>query len=131
MKKEEKTKLEKAWLNSADEDLETAKSLFKLTRYNGCLFFCHLAIEKILKALFLKTNDDYPPVTHKLVRLAKLSAIKLDKETETFLAEITTFNVEARYDILKEKLYKKATRQFTKKYLEITRKIFIDFKKLT
>lgn len=125
MKKEEK-----AWLISATEDFETAKGLFKLTRYSGCLFFCHLTVEKILKAIFLKTNNKYPPPTHQLVRLSKLSQITLDKETETSLAEITTFNIEARYDILKEKLYKKATKKFTQKYLEVTKKIFAEFKKL-
>lgn len=130
MKKDEKTKLEKAWFTSAIEDLATAKGLFTLKRYSGSLFFCHLTIEKVLKALFLKRKDDYPPPTHKLVRLAKLSEIKLDKETEIYLAEITTFNIEARYDVLKEKLYKKATRKFTQKYLKITKKIFTDFKKL-
>lgn len=130
MEKQEKVKLKKAWLTSAIEDLATAKGLFKLKRYSGCLFFCHLTIEKVLKALFLKQHDNYPPPTHKLVRLAKLSKINLNKETEIYLAEITTFNIEARYDILKEKLYKKATEKFTKKYLDLTKKLFTNFKNL-
>jgi len=39
MEKEEKNTLITAWKESALEDLETAKDLFKLTRYSGCLFF--------------------------------------------------------------------------------------------
>jgi HEPN domain-containing protein len=126
----EKIKLIRAWTKSSKEDFATAKELFNLKRYSGCLFFCHLAIEKILKALFLKKNNTYPPPTHKLVRLANLSKIKIDKQTEKYLAEITTFNVEARYDILKQRLYKKASETFTKKYLKITTELIVYFKKL-
>jgi len=72
-----------------------------------------LVVEKILKAIFLTKHDTYPPPTHKLVQLANSSKIKIDSKTELELAEITTFNVEARYDILKERLYKKATKEYT------------------
>jgi len=75
-------------------------------------------------------NNTYPPPIHKLVRLANLSKIKLDKENEKDLAEITTFNVEARYDILKERLHKKATNAFTAKYLKATQELMKKFKQL-
>ncbi|KKP65575.1 MAG: HEPN domain protein [Candidatus Roizmanbacteria bacterium GW2011_GWA2_35_19] len=130
MEKKEKAELQKAWLESAVEDLKTAEELFNLGRFSGCLFFCHLIIEKTLKAIYIKVNDIYPPPTHKLINLATLSKIKLDKELKLYLTEITTFNVEARYDIFKEKLYKKATREFTQKYLDIAKNIFVKFKKL-
>jgi HEPN domain-containing protein len=130
MKDAEKADLIKAWLKSSDEDFETAKGLFDLKRYSGVLFFCHLALEKVLKALFLKKNDSYPPPTHKLIRLVNLMKIKVDEETQNHLAEITTFNIESRYDILKDRLYKKATKDYTKKYLEITAKLIDKFKKL-
>ena len=130
MKNKEKNELIKAWLSSSNEDFQTAKGLFDLKRYSGTLFFCHLSLEKILKALFLKKNDNYPPPTHKLLRLANLSKLEIDEETQNYLAEITTFNIEARYDILKERLYKKATKDYTKKYLEITAKLINNFKKM-
>jgi hypothetical protein len=56
--------------------------------------------------------------------------LEIDEETQNYLAEITTFNIEARYDILKERLYKKATKDYTKKYLEITAKLINNFKKM-
>lgn len=130
MEKKEKISFQKAWLDSAIEDLETAKDLFKLGRYSGCLFFCHLVIEKTLKAIYIKVKDAYPPPTHKLLNLADLSKININNDLKLNLIEITTFNVEARYDIFKEKLYKKATKDFTSKYLEISKKIFIQFRKL-
>lgn len=130
MEQKERISFQNAWVESTVEDLETAKGLFKLGRYSGCLFFCHLVIEKTLKAIYIKVKDVYPPPTHKLVNLANLSEIKLNNDLKLNLTEITTFNVEARYDIFKEKLYKKATKEFTSKYFEITKKIFVEFKKL-
>ena len=130
MEIKEKEKLQKVWLKSAIEDLKTAIDLFKLGRFSGCLFFCHLIIEKTLKAIYIKVNDTYPPPTHKLINLANLSKIELNKELKLYLTEITTFNVEARYDIFKERLYKKATKEFTKKYFDITKELFVKFKNL-
>ncbi|EKE14776.1 MAG: HEPN protein [uncultured bacterium] len=130
MEIKKRDELQKAWLKSAIEDLETAKDLFKLGRFSGCLFFCHLVIEKTLKAIYVKVNDTYPPPIHKLVNLANLSKIELDTEIKLYLTEISTFNVEARYDIFKEKLYKKATQEFTQKYFNITKELFIKFKSL-
>ena len=39
--------------------------------------------------------------------------------------EITTFNIEARYDIHKERLYKKATGDFTRQYLSRSEELFL------
>ncbi|MBI5123201.1 HEPN domain-containing protein [Candidatus Roizmanbacteria bacterium] len=130
MEERERKYFQKAWLESAVEDLETAKDLFDLGRFSGCLFFCHLVIEKTLKAVYIKVKDTYPPPIHKLVNLAELSKVKLNTDLKLNLTEITTFNVEARYDIFKEKLYKRATKDFTQKYFDITKKIFIKLKKL-
>jgi len=130
MEDHEKTTLINAWYESAKEDLKTAEELFGLKRYSGCLFFFHLTIEKILKAIFLKTHDTYPPYTHKLAKLVRDSKLNITKEQVGYLNEMSSFNVEARYDVLKEALYKKATRDFTSNYLEITRELFGFFKKL-
>jgi HEPN domain-containing protein len=128
MEIKEKEELQKAWLKSAIEDLETAKDLFKLRRFSGCLFFCHLVIEKTLKAIYIKVNDTYPPLIHKLAKLAIDSKVELTDEQVDNLNEITTFNVEARYDIFKEKLYKKANVSYATRYLQITMKLFTYFK---
>jgi len=61
--------------------------------------------------------------------LASLAVDSINQEMKDWLAEITTFNVEARYDIFKEKLHKKATKTFTKKYFDITVNLYDFFKK--
>jgi HEPN domain-containing protein len=39
------------WIESSDYDIETAAHMFKTKRYVYVLFMCHLATEKLLKAL--------------------------------------------------------------------------------
>ena len=41
------------WTRSAEYDLEVADSLFENKKYHYALFFGHLAIEKILKGIFV------------------------------------------------------------------------------
>jgi HEPN domain-containing protein len=39
------------WLKTSEDDWITVKSFFQSGRYIHCLFFAHLSIEKICKAL--------------------------------------------------------------------------------
>lgn len=128
MDSSERIKFQDYWLQSAQEDLDTAQELFGLKRFSACLFFCHLTVEKVLKALCIKANDTYPPPIHNLLRLTADAKLQVSAQQEGDLKEITTFNVEARYDIHKTRLYKKATESFTQKYLQITQDLFEFFK---
>ena len=112
------------WQASAREDLETAEGLFQIGKYAHSLFFCHLTTEKMLKAVYTKQHDDAPPVLHHLVKLWKTITVSSDgPATEEILNEMSTFNVEARYDIFKQKLYKKATKEYTERFLTLTKEI--------
>ncbi len=78
--------------------LQAAESNFKSCHYDWSLFIGHLVIEKILKAHWVKFNQQLnPPRTHNLVRLAKQSNIELTAEIESFLDVVTTFNISTRY----------------------------------
>ncbi len=60
------------WLESARRDLETAKSVYELKRFDWSLFICHLALEKILKALIVQAGETPLPI-HNLNRLAEMA----------------------------------------------------------
>jgi len=60
---------------------------------------------------------------HDLVRLAEKAAVPLSERQKNELAEITTFNIGARYDDYKLSFRKKAKKQFALKYLKKTREI--------
>jgi len=55
------------WIRSADQDWKVANHLFEKGDYSYALFFGHLAIEKILKAIFTDKKNKTPPFSHNLV----------------------------------------------------------------
>jgi HEPN domain-containing protein len=111
-------KLIKYWIDSSDEDFDTMISLFESKRYNWALFVGHLLIEKLLKALYVKNNNDYPPFIHNLLRLAEKSNLTMTGEQKLFMATVTAFNINTRYDDYKKSFQKKCTPDFTKLWIE-------------
>lgn len=103
------------WINSADRDYETMKIMFENKRNTWCLFLGHLVIEKLLKGLYSKNNEESPYTikSHNLLALAEKCNLQLtDKQVEK-LQIITQFNISARYDDYKESFYQKCTNEYT------------------
>lgn len=115
------------WKNRAADAFDTADKLFNLKKYHHALFFLHLALEEIIKALYVQQKNEAPPVTHDLVRLVEKTAIPIKKQNVLELAEISTFNIAARYDDYKFKFYKKATLEFTTKWLAVGNRLYNQF----
>ena len=65
------------WLEIARDDLRVAGRLIDSNDRLHAIFFCHLGIEKMLKALYVKMNSTSPPPIHNLVRLAMESKLTL------------------------------------------------------
>lgn len=110
---------------SADEDFKVAEQLFQNKTYAHCLFFCHLALEKLLKAIIVLKTDEPPQYTHFLVRLAEQAGVPVNETQAADLKVITRFNISARYDDEKREFHNLATQAFTAKYLTITQDLFI------
>ena len=85
------------WRDSAKEDWDVARQLVDNGRTRHGLFFAHLALEKILKAIVCKQSQDLAPRLHNLSRLAELAALTLDTGRMEVLAEMNAFHVEGRY----------------------------------
>lgn len=85
------------WQTSSNEDFAAAESLLEKGHLRHCLFFAHLAIEKMLKAHVTRQINDIPPRIHNLVRLAEIAKLKLDSEQEEFLREFSIYQLEGRY----------------------------------
>ena len=58
------------WVTEAEEALTVADHLFEKGDYSYALFFGHLAIEKLLKALYIERQKEHAPPIHNLLRLA-------------------------------------------------------------
>ena len=105
------------WKQSALDDLVTARDNFKLGHYDWSLYMGQLAIEKLLKGLYVKNNNETPPYIHELNKLAERSGLSLDDEQASDFAEISSYHVKARYESIKSVLYKKATAEYSKLWL--------------
>ncbi len=111
------------FLQKAAHDKQTATDLFRLEHFDWCLFVWHLAIEKLLKALILKENKEILYI-HDLVRLAKITNLPQTEDVLDSLREITTFNIETRYDDYKLSFYHKANKEYTQKWMQICEKLY-------
>ena len=118
------------WIESSDDDFETMQVLFLNRKYSWSLFLGHLMIEKLLKGLFVKINNEHPPFTHNLLRLADKCNLALTDDQKLFLVSVTAFNINGRYDDYKMSFQKTCTLEFTGKWVDELQKNRIWIKEL-
>jgi len=101
------------WLEMCDDDLITAKVLLDTQRFLPFAFYCHLTIEKSLKAVIAYQTNEIPPKIHDLLILSDISNIIGDlSETQyIFLNQMNQFPIETRYP---------QDREVTESYLDQT-----------
>ena len=117
------------WKKSGERNWKTATGLFQLKRYDSCLFFCHLTIEKLLKGIVVQKIGKPAQFIHHLEKLSELAELKIMEEQRKNLRVITRFNIAGRYDDIKYNFYKIATKFYTKKYLDISNQLILWLKK--
>jgi len=74
-------------------------------RYLYVAYMCQQAVEKLLKAIIAHHGKENMPI-HNLNRLAELADLReeLTDDQVDLLAELTAYNIEARYGDYKENL---------------------------
>jgi HEPN domain-containing protein len=85
------------WKTGSAEDLAAAESLLEKGHWRHCLFFAHLALEKMLKAHVVHATRADPPRIHNLVRLARMAGLKPNDAQEKFLRRFDLYQLEGRY----------------------------------
>jgi len=118
------------WRKSAENDLKVAEDNLKLGHYHWSLFFFQLVLEKLLKSLVVKKTGRNVSPTHDLVKLTKEAKIELTSEQAQDFKEITSYNIEARYDDIKLSFYKKATKEYALKWVKKCRECYLWLKKI-
>ena len=107
------------WISQADDDWSAVNTLFMGKNYLQCLFFAHLVIEKICKAIWIKYNDqNVPPRSHNLIFLLSETPISLTEDRSEFLLSLNRFQLEGRYPDYLTKMHDICNEQFTKSILE-------------
>lgn len=105
------------WLITADDDLKSIRICFRARDYVKALFWGHLYLEKLLKAVITKQTGKHAPYGHKLSTLAQKAKLKLTPDQIAFLERVTDYNIKARYPDYEMELKKRATRSFTQSEL--------------
>ena len=55
------------WVKGSKEDFITAELLITNKRLLHGLFWCHLSVEKAIKAIIVKQLNEVPPRSHNLI----------------------------------------------------------------
>ncbi len=82
----------------ADNDKGAAEALLAAGYYAHALFWLHLVLEKLCKALWVKRNEDehYPHI-HNLIKLLKQADANLTNEQILLYTDMNQFQAKGRY----------------------------------
>lgn len=72
------------WINGAEDDILTAELLIRENRILHGLFFCHLVIEKAIKANLVKVTGEIAPRSHNLMYLSEKACINYEDNMLVF-----------------------------------------------
>ncbi|MCD4817913.1 MAG: HEPN domain-containing protein [Candidatus Cloacimonetes bacterium] len=90
-------KLIEYWINASANDVNTAELLINNDKYLNGLFFCHLVIEKAIKAHVVKNTQQMLPKSHNLFFLFEKANLKIEEKDKYFLGILMKYQLEGRY----------------------------------
>lgn len=108
----------KYWATTAAHDWKTVRHLFESRHYPEALFFGHLYLEKLLKALIVRHTGKDAPYGHKLYALAVKAELTMTEEQHAVLTRFSAYNIVTRYPDQRLELYKRLNRKFTQAELK-------------
>lgn len=84
---------------------------------------CHLAVEKMLKGLYLNNTRKDAPKIHRLLYLVETQALKMPKKYTDFLEMLDEVSIPTRYPQQLEQLLKQYSRAKTLMILRNTKEV--------
>ena len=114
------------WRSLAEYDLATAAAMLQTGRLLYVGFMCQQAIEKILKASYVKHRGTTPPYTHNLLRLMAELSLKdeIDGRMLGMLETLNSYYIESRYTEDIKELAGTMTKLKATEILQSTREAF-------
>jgi HEPN domain-containing protein len=112
------------WKQGAEYDMATAFDMLKVGRYPYALFMAHMALEKMIKALYVKRTGHHAPRTHSLTMLSRRLKSEIPKDILEELASYAGFHVQTRYPDYLFEYYDFCTPEYTRKTLAQMNEVF-------
>jgi len=111
------------WIEPSDYDLKTAEHMLATGRFLYVVFMCHLAIEKLLKAIVHEVTGSLPPRSHDLIYLLKLTENHPPQNLLEFMGTINSASVVTRYPGDLSKTLAAYHAQVAENYLDRSREV--------
>jgi len=110
-----KQEIIKYWIDTSEKDWKVVGHLFKSKDYVHCLFFAHLVLEKLAKAVWVKNSkESQVPKIHNLVFILDNAKVEIPDEMKDFLFQMNDFQIEGRYPDYTQAAYKLCDKNKTK-----------------
>ena len=94
------------WKKRGLEDWDTAEYNMQGKRNTAALFFFHLCIEKLLKAVWVKSNvGNTQPFSHDLIGISNQTDLNVEADWYDYLNTINRWNIKGSYPDYKMKLH--------------------------
>jgi len=119
------------WIESSNYDIKTAEHMFETKRYVYVLFMCHLAVEKLLKALYEAAREKVPPKTHNLVYLMNEADLDVPEGHLRTVESLNDISVVTRYPEDIRALIKAFKKERAEDYLKRTKALLTWLKRDT
>ena len=114
------------WTKQVVDDFDCSNVLYEASYYAQSLFWAHLALEKLSKALWIKTNEgNTPPFVHNLLRLISLTNVTFSEDQLQFFNEMNMFQIKGRYPDYAENLEETVTKEICEEYLNKTKEMIL------
>jgi HEPN domain-containing protein len=112
------------WSKQVVEDIDCAEVLYRANHFAQSLFWAHLALEKLSKALWVKNNEgNTPPFVHNLLRLITQTNEQFSDEQLQFINEMNIFQIKGRYPDYAESIEETVTKEVCEEYLIKTKEM--------
>ncbi|MBI5553779.1 MAG: HEPN domain-containing protein [Candidatus Diapherotrites archaeon] len=110
------------WLNAAEDDLQTAQTLFSQEIHYACAFYCQQSAEKALKAVYILKQRKSTPV-HNLVAIAR--ELGVPEEILSACRKLNPHYIQTRYPDAANAIPKDAyDEEIAEELLENAREVF-------
>ena len=109
------------WVDLAQDDWPVVEHLFASGDYKYALFFGHLYLEKLLKALVVKVTRQHAPRTHNLLSLAENADLIVPEDKSDILVRATGYSIETRYPEQHIAERKRYTQDYCEREIQVIR----------